>query len=83
MTLTMHLAIIAILLMVGSLLWAVKIAFDEAGALDGLHGVVLLVAALGFPCSVFICSEKARSRLPMPLGVALVGVLLLWGLTRW
>ena len=83
MTLSMHLATIAILLMVGSLLWAVKIAFDEAGALDGLRGVVLLVAALGFPCSVFLCSAKARRRLPTPLGVALVGVLLLWGLTRW
>ncbi|WP_293762229.1 hypothetical protein [uncultured Aquitalea sp.] len=83
MSITMYLAIIAILLMVGALIWVIKIAFDEAGTLDGLHGLMLLVAALSFPCSVFICSGKARGRLPLPLGVALVGTLLLWGLTRW
>ncbi|MEO2216379.1 hypothetical protein ABGV49_04800 [Chromobacterium vaccinii] len=83
MTLAMYLVIIVILAMVGSLVWVIKIAFDEAGVLDGLRGVVLLIAALSFPCSVFICSARARGRLPVPLGVAFLGTVLLWGLARW
>jgi hypothetical protein len=83
MTPAMYLVVTVMLMMVGSLVWVIKIAFDEAGALDRLRGVLLLIAALGFPCSVFICSARARSRLPAPLGVAFLGAVLLWGLARW